>query len=125
MSAPKYLRERGRAIWDAFAADGLPAAHQAMIHEAGRLADALDKLDAILGGRQDDWVKIMIDDMGEVTLEVDGLLGERRLYAMAFKTMMQEIRQAGLTQTPIDKPKTGEDEEDRGAIILNLRDRVG
>lgn len=110
MSAPIYLRARGRAIWDAYDADKLQAGSRALIHELGRLADALDKLDMILGGHEREWAKIVQDDLGEITLEVDALLSERRQHAVAFKTLYAEIRTAGLREAegiaqPADVPQ--------------------
>jgi hypothetical protein len=96
MDEPMYLKTRGLAIWRSYQAGSLPAGEQALIHELARLADALDKLDMILGARASDWAKIVIDEVGEVTLEVNGLLGERRQHAIAFKTLFAEIRAAGI-----------------------------
>jgi hypothetical protein len=112
---PRYLKERGQAIWAAYNADDLPSGSQAMVHELCRLADSLDKLDAILGARATEWAKIVDGVDGEVTLEVNGLLGERRQHALAFTSLYKELRTAGI------KEQTGESESDgRGGLILSL-----
>lgn len=123
MSAPEYLKERGRAIWEAYDADGLAAANKAMVHELCRMADALDKLDAILGARASEWVVIAEDIQGELTLEVNAVLNERRQHALAFTTMLREIRAAGIEQAAKDsKPKTKT--STRGNLIQILQDHV-
>jgi hypothetical protein len=121
MSAPRYLKERGQAIWETYEADRLPEGSKAMVHEFARLADALDKLDMILGARATEWAKIVDGIEGEVTLEVNGLLGERRQHALAFKVLYNELRAAGI------KERSGEESEEkgRGGLILSLVQDAG
>ncbi len=119
---PRYLKERGKAIWRSYGAGSLPAGPQALVHEYARLADALDKLDTILGARATDWARIVLDEIGEVTLEVNGLLGERRQHAMALRTLHAEIRAAGIQ--PIDQKKDRDETEGRGGIVLSLIQRA-
>lgn len=122
MSAPKYLKERGQAIWDAYEADDLPQGSKAMVHELCRLADALDKLDMLLAVNKDVWAKILEGIDGEVTLEVNGLLGERRQHALAFTTLYRELRTAGI------KESSGEEKDEmkgRGGLILSLVQDAG
>lgn len=111
----RFLKERGKAIWAAFEADDLPAGTQAMVHELARLADALDKLDAILAGRRTEWIKLIDFGDGELTLEVNGILGERRQNALAFTTMYRELRSAGVKETMGEKTNQGD-----GNLILRL-----
>lgn len=119
MSAPDFLRERGRAIWDSYSADGLPAGNRAMVLELCRMADALDRLDAILLGRESEWIKVT-EGLGEgdITLEVNAVLGERRQYALAFTTMLRELRMAGVKQTDA-QPKEAAT-QGRSGLILTL-----
>jgi hypothetical protein len=76
----------------------------------------LDNLDAILGSRQKEWAKIETDEGGEVVLVVDGLLSERRQQQLAFTTVMDKIRAAGLKE---EAPKAGGG-EGREANVLRL-----
>ncbi len=116
--AGEFLRERGRAIYDAYEADSLPEGTRAMVVEFARLAEALDKLDMILRANKTEWAKILLDEMsGEVTLEVNGLLGERRQHALAFKTLYNELRAAGVKETGGSEKKQ---DEGRGGLILSL-----
>lgn len=110
MGADEYLKERGRAMWTSFGGPGLPPGKAALLLEACRMADGLDKLDAILGGRKREWVKILPDDMGEVTLIVDGLLTERRQQQVAFAQLVDKMRAAGLEETAVTKKDEPVDE---------------
>lgn len=122
MSAPRFLKERGQAIWAAYSADDLPEGTKAMVHELCRLADTLDKLDMILGARASEWAKIVDGVDGEVTLEVNGLIGERRQNALAFKVLYAELRSAGAKE--VTGNEKGES-EGRGGLILSLVQDVG
>lgn len=121
MTTPRYLKERGRSIWEAYQADSLPAGSQAMVHELCRLADALDKLDAILGARATEWAKIVEGVDGEVTLEVNGILGERRQHALALTSLYKELRTAGIKE----KSEFDQKSEGRGGLILSLVNNAG
>ena len=122
MAGDRFLKERGKAIWAAYGADDLPEGSKAMVLEFCRLADALDKLDLILGANKTEWAKIVVDDLGEVTLEVNALMGERRQHALAFKVLYAEMRAAGLKETGgNEKSET----EGRGGLILSLVQDVG
>lgn len=124
MGMPPYLKERGQAIWTSFDADRLPAGEQSLVHELARLADALDKLDMILGARASDWAKIVIDDVGEITLEVNGLLGERRQHAIAFKTLFSEIRSAGIKAKDSSIERSADEEPpDMLAVLRDKKEK--
>jgi hypothetical protein len=121
MPAPTGLQQRGQAIWAAYGADSLPASLSALVEETARTADRLDKLDALLAGRRDDWAFILTDDMGGVSLVIDKLLGEARQQQMAFKQLLMELRQAGLK--PEMTKKTEDQPQGRGGIVDELRRR--
>lgn len=121
MSAPFELQARGREIYAAFNADSLPAGNRALVMEAARCADLLDKLDGLIQGDQSAWLKLVFDDMGEVTLSMDGVVGERRQQQMALRQLMSEIRQAGIKQAAgEEKTPNG-----RGGLILELQRDAG
>ena len=121
MSAERFLKDRGKAIWATYGADDLPDGSKAMVLEFARLADALDKLDAILNAHKTEWAKIVVDDIGEVTLEVNALMGERRQHALAFKVLYAELRAAGVKE---DSGKQTQN-EGRGGLILSLVQDAG
>jgi hypothetical protein len=117
------LGDRGKAIWDAYGADALPAGSRALIHEAARIADTLDRLALLAAGDVDTWVTLKVDEVGEVTLAIDSILAERRQQQIAFKQIMSEIRTAGIKQAATSAKK--DETEGRGGVILKLRDRAG
>lgn len=121
MTAPDGLQTRGKLIWDAYGAGELPASSQAMVHELCRLADALDRFDGILTGARAEWVKVVDVGDGEVTLEINNVLGERRQYALAFKVLYAELRAAGVKENTEAKPQT----EGREGLILSLVQSAG
>jgi hypothetical protein len=100
--------ERGARLW-AEMADGLGPAHRVLLEEACRIADRLDRLDALLEGRQDAWLRFdsSRDDGGEVRVVIDALLGESRQQATALRGLVAEIRAAmGKSGRPVPvKPK--------------------
>lgn len=118
--APGELQARGKAIWDAYSAGKLNAADRALVHELARCADTLDKLDALAQGRREAWASLVFDDMGEVHLSVDKLLDERRTHQLAFKSLIAEVRQAGI------KPQSNQakDEEPEDMLTKRRRDKA-
>ncbi len=121
MPAPPGLQPRGQAIWASYKADDLPASLSALVEETARTADRLDKLDALLAGRRDEWAFILTDDMGGVSLMIDKLLGEARQQQMAFKQLLMELRQAGVK--PEMTEKIEEQPQGRGGMVDELRRR--
>lgn len=118
------LGERGKGIWDAYEAQHLPAGHRALVHEAARLADTLDKLALLAAGDVDTWASILVDEMGEVTLEIGSVLSEARNQQTVFKNLMLEIRQAGLAQKGPAKPKDETANDYDGDTILSFQAAV-
>jgi hypothetical protein len=88
------LSGTGRAIWEAYGADKLPAPDQALVRELARCADTLDRLDRLVVGKEDVWVVMTFDDMGEVHVSVDKILDQRRNHQLAFKQLVAEVRAA-------------------------------
>jgi hypothetical protein len=102
------LGERGQAVWDAYDAPGLPAGHRALVHEAARICDTLDKLSRLAAGDVATWATVIISEVGEVTLEIGPILAEMRNQQTTLKNVLMEIRQVGLVQK---KPRATRDEE--------------
>ena len=86
------LRARGRRMWDQLVTDDDPVEVVALVEEICRTADRLDRLDAIVNGRDRAWLTLEVDDVGEVTVVVDKVLGEARQQQMAFKGLLSELR---------------------------------
>lgn len=102
--APDDLKTRGTALWRDCGADALGATLQGLVHEAGRLLDRLDRLHALLQGREDFWVQVYPGEDGEVTLVVDKMLGEARQYALAFERLMARLHAFGVIGKKEDEP---------------------
>lgn len=81
-----------------------------MVHEAGRLLDRCDRLHELLSGREDAWLTLIAPDSGEVSLVVDKLLDTARQYSLAFVTIMEKLRAAGVT---------GDSGEDEGPNLID------
>ena len=68
--------------------------HLVLLEEACRMADRLDRLDAILDGRAD-WLGFEVNDDGsEITVTVDKVLAESRQLQTALKGVVAELRAA-------------------------------
>jgi hypothetical protein len=86
--------ERGARLWLELELAGRTAdpAARVLAEEACRLADRLDRLDAILRGESREWVRVDSAE-GLPVLVVDKALGEARQQAVALKTILAELRQ--------------------------------
>lgn len=89
---------RGRALWRAMKADGatLGPMQTVLLEEACRIADRLDRLDALIGGDAADWLE-MAETKGNPDRQeivIDKVLAEARQYAIALKQIVSELRQA-------------------------------
>jgi hypothetical protein len=125
MDGREQLGERGKAIWDAYQGDTLGAGDRAMVHEVARIADTLDQLARLAAGDVSTWLVIQSDELsGDIALEINGVVAERRQQQVAFKNLMLEVRQAGLKQIK-PKPKDETANEDHGGdVILMFQQRA-
>lgn len=98
---PRYLRVRGRRLWAELTVDNPGPAEVVLIEEACRLADRLDKLDAILGGRDKAWITLASSDDGAVAeVVVDKALSEARQQQIALKQLLAELRASRAASAP-------------------------
>ncbi|MCU1659303.1 MAG: hypothetical protein JWO57_3959 [Pseudonocardiales bacterium] len=103
-STPR-LRARGRWLWNELVEKGNPGpAERVLIEESCRLADRLDRLDAISNGKDRAWLLISeeIGDVtdGQITVIVDKVLSEARQQQLALKQLLGELRQAAAGAAP-------------------------
>jgi hypothetical protein len=92
-------------MWDRLVGDDDPVEVVVLVEEICRLADRLDRLDGILGGRDRAWLSLELDDAGEVTVVVDKVLSEARQQQMAFKGLLAELRaMRGTSAKPKGQP---------------------
>lgn len=91
------LERRGARLWADMADADLSPPHRVVLEEACRVADRLDRLDALLSGR-DDWLRLRAEEFGsdrvlEVRVVVDNLLGEARQQEAVLRGLVSELRQ--------------------------------
>lgn len=87
VSAP--LGERGQRLWDAYEADMDGVRGAVLLEEACRIADRLDKLDALLQGDADVWCRLVHDLRTEsYELRIDGPLVEARQQANTLRQLL-------------------------------------
>jgi hypothetical protein len=87
------LRARGQRMWDQLVGDDDPIEVVVLVEEICRLADRLDRLDAIVNGRDRAWLTLEVPDDGTaMTVVVDKVLTEARQQQTTFKTLLAELR---------------------------------
>ena len=100
MAAPKMparLQARGRKLWrevtEAYDLAEKPA-ELTMLEEACRIADRLERLDEILSGEVDAWMRLQLPREGSETVRVvvDGALAEARQQANQLKQLVAALR---------------------------------
>ncbi|HET6908893.1 MAG TPA: hypothetical protein VFH54_06095 [Mycobacteriales bacterium] len=103
-TVPSRLGERGTRLWLELHPDGVTRdpATDALIEEACRLTDRLDRLDLLIRGQVDDWLRVTLPagDGTELLLVVNPLLAEARQHATALRGLLAPVLKA-----PIEKPK--------------------
>ena len=88
------LGSRGRQLWQDLDGEHAGPSERLLIEEACRLADRLDRLDAILRGDEHEWMRVRVGDGDEVTVVVDRALSEARQQQVALARLLGELRQA-------------------------------
>jgi excisionase family DNA binding protein len=111
--APKSSTRRGRyeargqRMWDELHEAVLGENGLVMLDEACRIADRLDKLDALLEGDADVWSRLELDDFtGNVVLVITAPLVEARQQANALRQLLLAL--------PLKPQGTGDEEDGDG-----------
>lgn len=71
-----------------------------MIIEAGRIADRLEKLDAVVAGEQNAWLRLCEGRDGDLEVRVDNALAEARQQATILRHLIVEIARQRATRGP-------------------------
>lgn len=112
LAAPRFLRERGRALWDEVTSQFiLSAGARVSLAEACRIADRLERMSGMLSSRTTLWIELSDEDQDQaarlaqdgVPLVVNNVIGEARQLANQFQTIM---RQLGLTDITVVEEQT-------------------
>lgn len=108
---------RGSRLWAAYCERADGEAALALLEEICRTADRLDRLDAMLTGREDDWLHLVSGtDAERLTVVVDGLLAEARQQGAALTRLIAAL------------PLKGADDDDGEGWLdmpTSLRDASG
>lgn len=106
--APAGLGARGRRLWRELATPATPPAQRVLMEEACRIADRLERLDAILRGESDAWARFKVgEDSDEVMVVVDRVMSEARQQAVALRQLVAELRQAAGVSKPSGQQQQG------------------
>lgn len=93
---PRGMGARAARMWREEDGDTLTGGQRALLEEACRIVDRLDRLDAILDGDPGEWLRFRVSEDGsEVTVTVDRALDQARQQAAVLKQIIGELRQAG------------------------------
>lgn len=94
LRAPSGLGPRGKRLWlDLTKLHEFGPAERVLLEESCRIADRLDKLDALLTGDTTTWLNLRVSDDGsEVKVVVDSALGEARQQANVLKQLVTALR---------------------------------
>lgn len=86
---------RGRRLWREMDGDSRTGGERALVEEACRITDRLDRLDGLLDGDLESLLRFRISDDGtEVTVTVNNVLAEARQQAAVLKQIVSELRQS-------------------------------
>jgi hypothetical protein len=94
-AVPVGLGDAGRRLWSAMYDAERPGEQVALVVEACRIVDRLDRLDRLVRGDEYAWAYVRVNDDGEAALVIDKALSEARQQAIALKLIVAELRQAG------------------------------
>lgn len=91
-AAPAGLLRRGRELWAALAPERrLDPGALVLLAEACRAADRCERLDAILRGRNKDWLVLIDSNGGPIKVRMDGALREARQQQLALKQLLAQL----------------------------------
>lgn len=92
--SPAGLAVKGRRLWrELCELHEFEPAERVLLEEACRIADRLDRLDALLVGSADAWLRFQVSEDGaEVRVVVNGALSEARQQANVLKQIVAALR---------------------------------
>ena len=104
MDAPASLGAGGRDIWLARHFDGMPADATAVLLEACRAKDRLDKLDLLLSGDVDCWARVMHRTRTMAyELHIDDALAQANATAGVLTRLLEKLPQRAAPKPEADK----------------------
>ena len=88
---PDEFEAGGQALFDDLSTAQDDASTEALIVEAARTKDRLDRLHRLTNGDVDAWCRV-IEPEGELVLKVDSAVAEQRQLTTAFRQLLAEIQ---------------------------------
>lgn len=88
---PEEFGPGGQAIIDELGGGGNDVATEALVVEAARTKDRLDRLHRITSGDEDVWCRVFQAE-GEIVLKMDTAVSEQRQLSTVFRQMLTEIQ---------------------------------
>lgn len=92
----------GQALYQHLTNPSNDASTQALIVEAARTKDRLDRLNRITSGDEDTWCRIFHGE-GEIVLKMDTAVSEQRQLATVFRQLLAEIQRRQGDQVSSDE----------------------
>lgn len=86
------LQVPGKAVYEALVQPGMDFADLSLCEEAGRLRDRLDRLQTIISGDEEDWVRIVKTNGETLVLRIDGALLEARQLTTVYRQLIGDIK---------------------------------
>lgn len=122
--APSFLRAKGRQLWDSVNRDfELNPAGQALLGEACRTVDRLERMAAALSSRSTMWFELEpsmaeqeLDAAPEFNVVVNGMIGEARQLQNVLRSTLKELGVTGVAAK-------AEDESSRVSLTDELKRR--
>lgn len=112
---PTSLESGGRALWESLAYDGMPEYQVALLIEACRTRDRLDKLDRYLTG-QDEWLRLVETIPTSHCVVVDNALSRANAAAATLRSLLAE-----LPAPAVEVPKPATQRQAKGTPLDELR----
>ena len=88
---PEEFGPGGQALFDQLMVGGWDAPTVALITEAARAKDRLDRLARITSGDEDVWCRVFTGE-GELVLKLDTAVSEQRQLSTVFRQLLAEIQ---------------------------------
>lgn len=88
---PEGFGPGGQALFDQLMVGDWDVATMALIVEAARAKDRLDRLARITSGDEDTWTRVFTGE-GEVVLKMDTAVSEQRQLSTVFRQLLAEIQ---------------------------------
>ncbi|RAV34913.1 hypothetical protein [Corynebacterium heidelbergense] len=99
------FNEGGKALFGSLCRESDSAATRALIVEAARAKDRLDRLHLVVRGDVDSWTRVFRSgDAGELVLKLDTAVSEQRQLATVFRQLLNEIRERQGEDVGDDEP---------------------